>query len=69
MEQEIFNFVNCYLCLVLRIEEKNEKKKEKKNEIIGLFKNDCCFVFKLEKVLCEQEFFVVWIVGGSKLDV
>lgn len=54
MEWEIFNFVNCYLCLVLRIEEKNEKKKkEKKNEIIGLFKNDCCFVFKLEKVLCE----------------
>lgn len=70
MEWEIFNSVNCHLCPASRIEEKNEKKKkEKKNEIIGLSKNDRRSAFKPEKVLREQESLAVWTAGGSKLDV
>lgn len=69
MEWEIFNSVNCHLCPASRIEEKNEKKKEKKNEIIGLSKNDRRSAFKPEKVSREQESLAVWTAGGSKLDV
>lgn len=46
-----------------------KKKKEKKNEIIGLSKNDRRSAFKPEKVLREQESLAVWTAGGSKLDV